>query len=200
MNYQMVLARILATVDDNAYLVPTAHIETVHREALKLIQRAIHQGEPVADIRNLAKRLLAENALDEVHFLSAMHVISASPQVKDYRDAARWVAEQELAALNLGGPHLNDNLASVERHRGVLAFLHGHYEAALDYFTRALERQRTPENMGNVLCVLLRLGESDEAEQLLNHLTTVLPDPFAKALWERVNCDPDLSTLRPTGK
>ena len=200
MNYQAVLARIMATVDDQAYLVPTAHIGNSNRAGLKEIQVALQNKQPAQQTRELANRLLEEGRLDEVHYLSAMHVIAASPQVKDYREAARWVAEQELAALEMGGPHLNDNLASVERHRGVLAFLQGHNDAALDYFTRALERQRSPENMGNVLCVLLRLGEFEEAERLLNHLTTALPGPFIQALWNRVNNDPDLSTLRRAGE
>ena len=54
--------------------------------------------------------------------------------------------------------------------------------------------------MGNVLCTLLRLGEFDEAERLLQHLTSVLPKPFIHALWERVNTDPDLATLSTEGE
>ena len=200
MNYQAVLARIMATVDDKAYQVPTAHVDNDNRHALQQIQQSLQEKRPASQIKAQAVALYKGGQLDEVHYLSAMHVIAASPQVKDYREAARLVAEQEMAALELGGPSLNDNLASVERHRGVLAFLQGHYSTSLDYFTRALERQRTPENMGNVLCVLLRLGESDEAERLLEQLTTTLPTPFIQALWDRVNSDPDLSTLRRTGE
>ena len=200
MDYQNVLARILATVDHNAYLVPTEHIQNNNRDGLKQVQAALSAQDDPNRIRTLAKQLYAEGHLDAVHFHSAMHVIAASPGVQDYAEAARCVADQEMAAMDLGGPYLSDNLASVERHRGVLAFLQGHYAPALDYFTRALERQRTPENMGNVLCTLLRLGEFDEAERLLQHLTSVLPQPFIHALWERVNTDPDLATLRSGGK
>ena len=200
MNYQNVLARILATVDHNAYLIPTEHIQNHNRSGLQKVRKALVGNEPPEVVRALARRLHDEGHLDSVHYHSAMHVIAASPRVQNYTEAARCVADQEMAALDLGGPHLSDNLASVERHRGVLAFLQGHYAPALDYFTRALERQRTPENMGNVLCTLLRLGEFDEAERLLQHLTSALPQPFIQALWDRVNTDPDLAALRQGGE
>lgn len=199
MNYQSVLARILATVDDKAYLTPSVHVSDENRKALQQVQADLQAQKPADEIRGSAKKSFEQGSLDLVHYLSALHVIAASPQVRDYREAARLVAEQEMAAMDLDGPNLNDNLASVERHRGVLAFLQGHYEPALDYFTRALERQRTPENMGNILCVLLRLGEAEEAARLLNHLSGSLPPSFVHALWERVNTDPDLCTLRSTG-
>ena len=138
MDYQSVLARILATVDEKAYLMPTSHVDDANRPALTQVRNALAQKQPRANIDALAAKLYETGQLDKVHYLSAMHVIAASPQVGDYTAAARYVAEQEMAAMELGGPSLNDNLASVDRHRGVLAFLQGHYEHALDYFICAL--------------------------------------------------------------
>ena len=49
----------------------------------------------------------------------------------------------------------------------MIAFLRGHDAVALDWFTRALERERSAENVGNVLAVLIRLGELQEARELV---------------------------------
>ena len=197
MDYQAILARVLATVDDKAYLTPAAHIDDHNRDALVVVQKKLQEKETsAAEIRLLIESLFREGQLDEVHYLSALHVVAASPKVADYREAARLVAEQEVVALELGGPNLNENLASVDRHRGVLSFLQGHYEIALDYFTRSLERQRSPENIGNILCALIRLGEEDEARALLNQLSTGLSAPFLHALYQRIQQDPDLVNLR----
>jgi Flp pilus assembly protein TadD len=128
--------------------------------------------------------------------LSALHVVAASPRVKDYAEAARLAGEQEHAALEAGGPHLQTHLASVDRHRGVLAFLQHHYSVALDHFTRAIERERTPENLGNVLATLLRLGELDEADAILSQVQRSLPPAQVAELQRRIDIDPDLATLR----
>jgi tetratricopeptide (TPR) repeat protein len=106
------------------------------------------------------------------------------------------VGEQEFAALELGGPRLQDNLASVDRHRGVLAFLRGHYEVALDYFARALERQRSSENLQNILCTLIRLGDEGDARDLLNRIRGAFPVDLVLALEHAIQHDPDLALLR----
>ena len=103
---------------------------------------------------------------------------------------------QEMAALEQRGPRLDANLASVERHRGVLAFVQGHPDVALDYFTRALERERTSENLGNVLCALARLGELDEAGAILAQARGALSFELVRQLDERIQTDPDLAVLR----
>src|SRR5690606_36346439 len=95
-----------------------------------------------------------------------------------------------------GGGRLSADLASVERHRGVAYFLAGQIEAALDHFIRALEHERTPENTGNVLATLLRLGELDEAETILARIRRAQPSPFVLALEHAIDTDPDLAALR----
>ena len=96
MNYQSVLARILATVDDKAYLTPSAHVPDNNRMALQQIQADLQAQRSADEIRQRAKKAFEDGQLDLVHYLSALHVIAASPQVRDYREAARLVAEQEM--------------------------------------------------------------------------------------------------------
>jgi tetratricopeptide (TPR) repeat protein len=197
MSVQSILERVLQSVDRQAYLTPVAHVDRRFAEPLSLIAKTLADPDTdPATVRALAKGLHADGKLDAVHLHSALHVIAASPRVADYDEAARQVAEQEMAALRAGGASLESNLASVDRHRGVLAFLQGQYEVALDYFARALERQRTPENVGNLLCALVRLGELDEATDLLDHLRSVLPASFVRQLDDRILDDPDLAHLR----
>lgn len=197
MDYQAILDRILLTVDQAAYLTPVGHIDPEQREAMGQISQAI-QARPFDPdaARALAQRLFSEDRIDRVMLLSALHVIAAHPAVADYAEAARLAGEQELAALELGGPNLAANLASADRHRGVIAFLRGHTVVALDYFSRALERERTAENLGNVLCALLKLGEEDDARGLLEQIRVAYPQRVAAELAQRIETDPDLALLR----
>lgn len=197
MDYQSLLARILSDVDATAYLTPSSHIDPRQRDAMAVIGRAIQARDAEPDaVRRLAWEFYEQGRIDRVLLLSALHVIAASPRVKDYAEAARLVGEQEYVSLQVGGPQLQDNLASVDRHRGVLAYLQGHYEVALDYFTRAFERQRTAENLGNILCALVRLGDVTEAESLYLQIRQNLPGPVVRELDEMVESDPDLALLR----
>lgn len=198
MDYQAILDRILTRVDQEAYLTPTAHIDPRQREAMTRIERAIQASDfdPGAT-RALIRRLHSEGRIDRVKMLSALHVVAAHPSVGDWDEAARLAGEQELAALELGGPELNANLASADRHRGVLAYLRGHTAVALDYFSRALERERTAENLGNVLCSLLKLGEVEDATELLASIEEAYPAATVADLTRRIAQDPDLALLRP---
>lgn len=198
MNLRALLDQILQTVDAQAYRTPADHVDPRQRETLAEVARQI--GAPDFDpaaTRAFIEARHAAGRLDRVHYLSALHVVAASPRVADWALAARLAGEQELAALELGGPNLQANLASVDRHRGVLAYLRGHYETALDYFSRALERQRTAENLGNVLCALVRLGELDEARALYAQIRSTLPVHVVRDLDAMVAEDPDLATIRP---
>ena len=198
MDVHSLLDRILHRVDRDAYLTPTNHVDARYQPALELLRRAISDPETdVATCRALARGLHAEGRLDDVHLHSALHVIALSPKSRDLLEAARQVAEQELAALRVGGANLEHNLASVDRHRGVMTFIQGHYEVALDYFTRAMERQRTVENLGNVLCTLIRLGEEEQALELTASIRSSFPSDFVRGLDERIAQDPDLAHLRP---
>ncbi len=197
MNYRAILDNILQQVDTQAYLTPSVHVDPRQRLVLTEVAEQLRAQDFDPDgTRAFIDTAHAEGRLDRVHYLSALHVVAASPRVQDWALAARLVGEQEFAAMELGGPDLQNNLASGERHRGVLAFLRGHYEPALDYFSRALERQRTAENLGNVLCALVRLGELEEARHLLAQIRATLPVPVSRMLDDVVLQDPDLALLR----
>lgn len=197
MNLQALFSRILQAVDSDAYLTPTDAAHPRQREALAEIAAMLRAADFDAErTRARVRALHDEGRIDRVSMLSALHVIAASPRVKDYAEAARLAGEQEHAALELGGPHLQSNLASVDRHRGVLAFLQHHHGVALDHFTRALERERTPENLGNVLAALLRLGEVEEADTVLTQVSRSLPPAQLRDLQRRIDLDPDLAVLR----
>lgn len=197
MDYQALLARIIQQVDEQAYLTPSSHLPEDYRAAMAEVESLLQDKdvEPT-EVRAVIHRMYKDERIDRVMMLSAMHVVAASPRVQDWAEAARLVGEQEFAALELGGDNLDSNLASVDRHRGVLAYLRSHYETALDYFTRSLERQRTAENFGNVLCALCRLGEVDHAQALLKQIRGTLPPEIIADLDAMISRDPDLAVLR----
>lgn len=197
MDYQAIFQRIRQTVDERAYFTPSHHVDATQRPGVEALERLLTSDDfDPARARAFAEELFSRGRIDRVMLLSALHVVACHPRVADWELAARLAGEQELAALELGGPRLQENLASVERHRGVLAYLRGHYEVALDYFSRALERQRSAENLGNILCTLLRLGEEDEARELLEQIRRSFPTPMVDELERSVATDPDLALLR----
>lgn len=200
MNYQALLARILQQVDEQAYLTPSSHLPEADRAAMAEVAGMLQEPDfDPSEVRAVVRRMYKDGRIDRVLMLSALHVVAASPRVQDWAEAARLIGEQEFAALEQGGPQLEANLASVDRHRGVLAFLRSHFDVALDYFTRALERQRTAENFGNVLCTLCRLGEVDHAITLLTQIRDTLPASLVADLDAMIARDPDLAVLRPGG-
>lgn len=197
MNHQALLDRILKAVDVQSYLPLADAVEGPQREAMAQIQRALQAPDfDLGATRALAQQLFADGEIDRVMLASALHVIAASPKVKDWAEAARQVAEQEVAALEMGGENLDHHLASVDRHRGVLAFLMGRVEVALDYFTRAFERERSAGNLANVLAALLRLGDEDEAQDLLSQVRDGFPVELVDKLEHLIALDPDLALLR----
>jgi tetratricopeptide (TPR) repeat protein len=197
MDYSALFQRILQTVDEEAYFTPADHVDARHREGVNAVREALSRADFDADnVRMLIERLHKEGRLDRVLRLSSLHIVAAHPKVAEWEEAARLVGEQEFAALELGGPNLQSNLASVDRHRGVLAYLRGHYDVALDYFARALERERTAENLTNILCTLLRLGEEAEARDLLGSIRTAFPAAIAAQVERTIRSDADLALLR----
>jgi tetratricopeptide (TPR) repeat protein len=197
MDLESLFDRLLQAVDEQAYLTPSDHVEPAQRRALDEIATALRApGFRAEQVRSLIRRLYERGQIDRVMLYSALHVVAAHPAVADWAEAARLAGEQEQAALELGGPALQANLASVERHRGVVAFLQGHHEVALDYFSRAFERQHSAENLGNVLCCLLALGEHDDAHDLYARVRHSFPRDLVHALEARVQQDPDLALLR----
>lgn len=197
MNYEALLDRILRNVDAEAYLPLADVVDEDQRAALDELGRALQQPELDASaLRARARQLHAQGAMDEVHLYSALHVIAAHPRVNELDVAAEMAARQEMAALRLGGTRLQANLASVERHRGVIAWLQGNTDVALDYFSRAFERQRSAGNLANVLACLLRLGDEDDARDLLHQVRGAFPDALVRALDDMILRDPDLALLR----
>lgn len=178
------------------YLAPTDALPASEREVAREVVVCLRAGRPAA-ARAVIQRALEEEKLSRAAGASALHVVAASPEVRDFREAARLAELQEHYALEDGGPHLLDRLASADRHRGVVAFLLGHHELALEWFSRALERQRTPENLGNVLAALLASGARAEAGELLDTVRTGFPAGFVTDLEERILADDDLTDLRP---
>ncbi len=198
MNYHALLDRILSQVDADAYLVDEENVvDPDQAPALREIKVALGQSPmDTHAVIALAHALHNEGRIDKVNLLSALHVIHASPHISDYNKAARLVAEQEQAALELGGPRLQSNLASVERHRGVLAFVQERYDVALDYFSRAFERQHTAGNLANVLATLIRIGDLSEARDLSNQVCRTLHPDLVTRLQQMIATDPDLALLR----
>jgi tetratricopeptide (TPR) repeat protein len=197
MDYRALLDRILETVDTEGYQTPAHHVEPSQRAALAEVQQALQSPEFDAQTaRALVERLFTEGKLNVVHRYSALHVIACHPRVRAWDEAARLVGAQEMAALDHGGPYLEQHLASVDRHRGVLGFLKGHYAVALEYFTRALERERSAENLGNVMATLIRLGDEAEARDLLERVRRAFPGAVVAELEQSIQRDPDLALLR----
>lgn len=176
------------------YLVPTDQLPETRRGPATRIRVALEEEGPVR-ARALVEELYLQGAIDRVMRLSALHVIAASPRVRDYREALRLVGLQEMAALEKG-TDLDAALASVERHRGVVSFLMGRFGVALDCFSRAMERERSPENFGNVLAALLALGDREAADDLYRSACEGFPAAFVEELRRRVAADDDLAALR----
>jgi hypothetical protein len=197
MDYQAIYARILQTVDQRAYQTPSVHVDPSQRAAMEELERCIQAPDfRVDDVRAQVRAAFRGGRIDRVMMLSALHVIACHPRVADWEEAARLVGEQEFAALEMGGSNLQSNLASVDRHRGVLAYLRGHYGVALDYFSRTLERQRSAENLQNILCTLLRLDEEAEAAALLAQIRRSFPSDLVEEIDRSIQNDPDLALLR----
>lgn len=197
MNYDALYDRILRKVDQGAYLAYADAVPEDQQAAMAELGAYIQSpGFDPATGRELAHRFHRDGRIDRMMHLSALHVIAASPAVGDYSLAARLIAEKEMEALAQGGPLLQQRLASVDRHRGALAFLTGQYEVALDYFSRAFERQRSPGNLGNVLAALIRLGDTDDARELLAEVRRGLPSTLVSALDDMIRVDADLALLR----
>ncbi len=197
MNYEELVHRILHRVDELAYVANHEDIDPDQKPYLHAIGEALSEPSRTArELRQMAQGFYDEGRIDKVMLHSALHVIAASPKVQDPQEAARQVALQELAAYEVGGRWLAANLASVDRHRGVLAFNLDQLEIALDYFSRAFERQRIPGNVGNVLATLLRLGEIAEARDLHRQVQSAFPPYFTRELERLIGLDPDLALLR----
>jgi tetratricopeptide (TPR) repeat protein len=202
MDYNAILERILNTVDREAYRFSGSHLPQEDATAQQKVHAAL--ADPAVDVtvaRGLVDELRADGTIDDIARLSLLFVISAHPRVKDYAEAGRLLGEREIAVWSTAQKAGHEAgierlLAAVDRHRGVLAFLMGHYEHALDHFARALERERISNNLQNVLATLLRLGEEDDARSLLVQIRSSYPAPVVQQLDHIIQQDPDLALLR----
>ena len=201
MDYNAILERILNTVDREAYRFSGAHLPPPDAAAQQAVHDALaNPAIPAKAVRQLVEELTARGEIDAVQRLSLLFVIAAHPRIKDYAEAGRLLGERETAVWTLadgkGEADLERLLAAVDRHRGGLAFLLGRYGHALDYFARALERERAFNNLQNVLATLLRLGEEDDARSLLGQIRQSYPPPVVEHLDRVIQQDPDLALLR----
>jgi tetratricopeptide (TPR) repeat protein len=197
MNHQALYDRILQKVDGQAYLAYADAVDPAQREAMAALGAQIQDPAVGADqVRASARAAYHDGRIDQFNLLSVLHVIASSPKVRDYAEAARLIAEKELLAIREGGTAQNSRLASVERHRGAVAYLMGDHAVALEYFSRAFERQRSAGNLANVLNALIRLGDRDEAVDLLRQVRATLPERLNADLAEMISVDPDLALLR----
>ncbi|MBT3218926.1 MAG: hypothetical protein HN348_07520 [Proteobacteria bacterium] len=85
---------------------------------------------------------------------------SANPVTRNYVETSRLASVLEFLALELGGPDMNHYLSSAYRYRGIVAFELCRYDAALELFSRALERERSAVNLAHMKDVVAKLGDS----------------------------------------
>jgi len=197
MSYRAILDRIFEQVAEEAYQTAVPAVSVEEGAALALIRDELKRPDwDPEQLRSMVRELQAAGRIRKTMMFSALHVIAAHPKVKDYGEAARMIADQEMAAWEENGPDLNIDLASVERHRAWLAFAMGRYEQALDYSSRALDRERSSTNLQNILCCLVRLGELDEASSLLVQIRRSYPSTLVAVLDAAIASDPDLALLR----
>lgn len=197
MNRANALQRITDALGRPTYLVPTTQVEGRYRAPLDTLARWMAQPDFDGELAvAMIRRWHEEGRLDEERMWSALSVVATHPKVRDYREASRCIALQENAAMNRSAEELGPSLASVERHRGVLAFSMGRPAVALECFIRALEKERSSENLGNVLAALVRTGEVAEARELLEHVRAHFEGPMVAAVEALVAVDDDLAPLR----
>lgn len=143
-----------------------------------------------------ARALLDARQLDPVHRLSALHLLALQRARPDLPEAARLADQQEYVALQRGGPDLAGWLASADRNRGVVALRMRQPEVALDWFTRAFERERAPEHLANVLVALIACGDIARGRELVVAGRARWPASFAAELDGAIARDADLAALR----
>ncbi len=191
------IRRIEEALARPCYLVPTKQVAGQYREALDQLARWMVQPDFDGELAvNRIRSWAEEGVLDAERMWSALSVVCTHPRVRDYREASRCIALQESAALDKGGRDLEAALASVERHRGVLAFCMGRPEVALECFVRALERERSSENLANVMAALCRTGEQAQAIGLLEHVRETFSEELVAELEGFIAVDEDLAGLR----
>ncbi|NCG19623.1 MAG: hypothetical protein GWP91_11505 [Rhodobacterales bacterium] len=197
MNTRSVLDRIHSAVSGGAYLVPARQLPAPWRQPMADLALSMASANFDAEMAVLRVHSWHEQKrIDRIRMFSALSVIATHPDVRDYCEAARCISMQELLCLEAGGDDRDINLASVERHRGVLAFCMGRGRIALECFIRAWERERSPENLANILAAQLKIGDVIQAEALLQQVRERFPDALRDHLNMLIDVDDDLELLR----
>ena len=93
---------------------------------------------------------------------------TTSAAARDYVETARLASVLEFMALEIGGPEADQFLSSAYRYRGMVAYELCRYEAALELFTRALERERSTVNLTHLMGTLAKLDEADKVSAILD--------------------------------
>lgn len=198
MGYRDILGRIRTTLTGDAYLAGTDGVPDDQHPAMREIASLVADAHVPADqVRARIQQLHASGRIDRTMKLSALGVLAASPRVHDLAEASRLAGQQELAAMEADPERRAGYLASVHRHRGVIAFLAGHPEVALDHFARALDHVRSAQDLGNVLACLVRLGDLPAARRLQQDVARGGDAALRDALLQVVERDADLVALRP---
>lgn len=198
---------ILLHLQTAAFFASEARVPTEQAEGCASIahaHRQIGMKEDALEVRKLIESLYDEAKIDYIRRLSSHASVSNDPKVKDFDASERYTTEMERAVREVGGPRLGIDLSAVERHRGVRSYQMKKYAKALEHFDRSLGYHLTGENIANVLCTLLRMGEVKEARLILRSVRDEVErggraKTVVAELNEYVQKDPDLLVLRIKG-
>lgn len=169
-------------------------------EASGALYRAAFDGVTSPDeVRALVEAHHAQGRIGLLARLEWLTLLASRPDVQDWPGAMRLLGEMERLTWTMDDERRNQNLASIARHRGVVAYLEGHYSVALEYFLDAVNRVLTLPNIHNLLCVTLRLSGRDAAQGLYAYIQSLIPEDAARDLAERIHQDPDLILLSRSG-
>lgn len=169
-------------------------------EASAALERASFGGvTSPSEVRAQVEELYAQGRIGALSRLEWLIVVASRPDVRDWPEAMRLLGELERLTWDMDDERRTQNLAAIARHRGVVAYLEGHYAVALEYFLDAVNKAPTLPNLHNAICVTLKLSGEEEARGLYSYIQSVIPEEAAQALAERVNRDPDLFPLRRSG-
>lgn len=199
MDRTLLFERIFQQVESEGYLTHrfTEHLPPETREEAEAILADLDDGASLDELEARIRSAERKGLFHHRRALSMLCVVNSAPRFRRFRDACRYAGELEYEAL------LEEDeearlyvLGALARHRGAVAYLMERFEEALDYFSRSLELGRSAQALGNVLACLLRLGEEEEADALLERIREAYPPSLVMDLETFINQDNDLAVLR----
>ena len=205
MDFDQLLGRVLGSIEGEAFVMPAGGIEDAEERQLVegILGRLAPVGFDVEAVRADVRRLADQGRISRRREAILLLTIAGHPAVGDLREMARQIGVEEFETLSEGGPRLERRLAVVLHHRGVLAWMLGRYEVALDLESRSAEMAPSSDSLANILAILLRLGEEERARDLLERMRPGFPRPIVEQVDDLIQRDPDLALLRdavPTTK